>query len=451
MLLAKAQDAPAVRLKVGDTTSIFIDSVEQGPYTGANRDTAPREIPVLADGCIYGFGFGKIKVVGLTVEEAQARLRQSLSRFYLPQTVFFTIIRQRLDLVYVIGTNAAGPMPLTGTGMTVRQLLPSTTSVNDAQRLEVQLVRGGKVIEKSSYAEVLSGESKLGGTRVMPNDFISVVPQSTARVWVVGPVKNPGAQLLPEGSTLYQAVAAAGGIQVLESETKLALRHGPDVTEYPAVPTSGADAPKLAEGDVVTVLAPQQVRVTVGGMVTKPDEFVVNPGTTALGAISKASGLTPEGSLARVFVFRNGQALQFDLSAVSDAGKVNDPKLQAGDLVYVDENRKFFYVFGHTTKNGKYPIEEGKTYRATDALAAAGGLDQRGSMRRVVLYHPNPDGKPTITMFNLDEFLKDGKLAANPEVRPGDALLFSEPKGITLAGAAQTINSFLFLNTFARR
>ena len=42
-----------------------------------------------------------------------------------------------------------------------------------------------------------------------------------------------------------------------------------------------------------------------------------------------------------------------------------------------------------------------------------------------------------ITQFNLDEFLKDGKLESNPAIQPGDCLLFGQPKGFTFASASR--------------
>ncbi len=251
--------------------------------------------------------------------------------------------------------------------------------------------------------------------------------------------------MLPPGTTIYQAIASAGGVQTLESDTRLVLRHGPETSEFAAIPDAKGDAPKLSEGDVVTVVAPELIRISVSGKVNKPDQFIVSSGMTLLQAITHASGPLPEATLSRVFLFRHGEAMQYDFTALTQGGRVEDPKLVADDLVYVDENRRSFFVFGHVAHTGRYPMMDGRTYHATDALATAGGLDEKGSMRRVFLYHANPNGKPTIQEFNLDEFLKDGKLASNPELQPGDALLFSEPKGLTAGSILQAFSTYYFL------
>ena len=106
--------------------------------------------------------------------------------------------------------------------------------------MDVQLVRDGKVLGRSSYTKVLAGDDPLSNFRILPNDLVSVVPQETVRIWVVGPVKNPGQQILPAGANIYQAIASAGGLTSLESDSHLALRHGPDVKEFPAIPSPTA-------------------------------------------------------------------------------------------------------------------------------------------------------------------------------------------------------------------
>lgn len=432
-----------VRLGVGDVVSVYVATADKEPFT--------RYTTVLSDGAIYGVGFGKLKVAGMTVEQAQAALRVGMRKFFKEDDVFFTLIQQRKSFVYVVGSEASGPVELpTDGGVTLGQLLPPIKNGSDAQRLDVQLVRGGKVVGRTSYLEAASGRSALGRTPILPNDLLSVVPQASVRVWVVGPVKSSGQQILPAGVSIYQAVAAAGGVSSFESTTRLVLRHGPETTEYPARPSSGQAGPALEDGDVVTVVAPEPIHVTVSGQVNKATDLVVDSGTTLLQAISRAEGPSSVAALGRVFVFRNGEALQYDLGGLRSGSRIDDPRLREGDVVYVDENRNGFYVFGHVQKNGRFTMDEGRTYRVTDALAASGGLDPRGSLRRVYLYRANPDGRPTITQINLDEYLKDGKQAANPELRPGDAVLFSEPKGLTLAALNQAFSAFFVINALRR-
>jgi protein involved in polysaccharide export with SLBB domain len=99
---------------------------------------------------------------------------------------------------------------------------------------------------------------------------------------------------------------------------------------------------------------------------------------------------------------------------------------------------------------GKYLFKDGERLRVTDALAAAGGLASRGTMRRVYLVHPTPDGRTTVTMFHLDDYLKNGDLSANPEIQPGDSLFFGQPKGITISNVVQVVSAALLFESLIK-
>jgi hypothetical protein len=94
-------------------------------------------------------------------------------------------------------------------------------------------------------------------------------------------------------------------------------------------------------------------------------------------------------------------------------------------------------------------MDDHKQYHASDALAMSGGLTQQGTLRYVYLMHPVPNGKAIVTQFNLDEYLKDGIGASNPEIQPGDSLLFGQPRGISLTAITQVLSSYVILNSLA--
>ena len=60
-------------------------------------------------------------------------------------------------------------------------------------------------------------------------------------------------------------------------------------------------------------------------------------------------------------------------------------------------------------------------------------------------------GKMSVKQYNLDEWLKSGKAEANPELHPGDAVLFGQPKGITLESVSRVLSSALLLENLMRR
>jgi protein involved in polysaccharide export with SLBB domain len=84
-------------------------------------------------------------------------------------------------------------------------------------------------------------------------------------------------------------------------------------------------------------------------------------------------------------------------------------------------------------------------------LAEAGGLTDRGVLRRISVGRRGPGGKMIIKQYNLDEYIKNGKVEANPRIEPGDVLLFDEKRELTVATISQILSSALLIDTLIRR
>jgi polysaccharide biosynthesis/export protein len=82
-------------------------------------------------------------------------------------------------------------------------------------------------------------------------------------------------------------------------------------------------------------------KITVDGAVNKPGIFPVTGQTSLMQAIALAEGLTLVADTSGVLIFRTVNnkrlAARYDIKQVR-TGKVQDPKLQAGDIVMVDES-----------------------------------------------------------------------------------------------------------------
>lgn len=427
------QDRPPLKLKPGDTVAVTT------PYGG--------EMTVQSDGAVYGKGF-RVVLEGRTLEQAQDEMRRAMRPFVKVDDVYVTIVQLRSDVVYVVGLGGGrGPVGL-APDMTLRQLLSTSELGADADRVEAQLYRGGVRVVSLRVSELLAGGSD---QKLFANDVVTLSPAPFARVWVLGQVQQPGEIKLPAGSDVYKAIAASGGFRANGSEwdttqaeeVRVTVRRGPQSFELPLRP-SGAETPFVLEaGDTVSVMALEAKRVTVLGEVERPGEFVLRGNQSVLAAIAAAGGANAQGTMSRVMVMRRGELYQLD---------VVDPKkgafaMESGDVVYMERNERAFTVLGQVNAPGKFLFKDGETLRVTDALARAGGLSGKGTMRRVYLARPDADGKTQIEMFHLDDFLKFGKSESNPVVQPGDYLMFGQPKGVTLSGAIQAISGGILLNS----
>ena len=432
-----------IRLKAGDTVAVYVAGDSSGAaYSG--------DYSVMSDGSIYGLGFGKLAVEGKTWDEAQDLLRSKMKRLFRSENVFLAIKKERTNFAYVVGANSPGPVALPPNPVTVRQILPPLTDKQDGQRLVVEVVRAGKSIARVEYTKLLQGDDQIGNQIVRPNDLISIVPEASIRIWVLGAVKAPGQLALPAGTNIYEAVASAGGFSRLDIDSTLSLRHGPFVKDFPYKPNLAEQVSELSDGDVITAVAPETVRVTIAGEVLKPGDYPLLENTTILGAIASASGVLPAANLSDILVYRNGELLQYDLSGHTENSLKLKETIQGGDTIFVREKKHMFFVFGEVKAPGRFMMDDNKSYHASDVLAMAGGLTTLGTLRYVYLMHPVPNGKPVVTMFNLDEYLKDGIISSNPEVRPGDSLLFGQPRGISFTAITQVLSSYLVLNSLAK-
>jgi polysaccharide biosynthesis/export protein len=148
-------------------------------------------------------------------------------------------------------------------------------------------------------------------------------------------------------------------------------------------------------------VAVQQVRgnqVSVLGQVGKPGRYPLETGNVQLtDMIATAGGVVPGGADQVVVVgTRNGQPYraEIDLPSVFGAGRrANDLTLQNGDVVWV-ERAPMIYMYGEVQKPGSLRLERGMT--VMQALAASGGLTQRGTERGLRVHRRDAEGKVRI-------------------------------------------------------
>ncbi len=441
------------RLRAGDTLSIVVNGVPTTSVNGVsssalNGTPFSGEYQVLDDGAIYGTGFGRVPVAGKTWEEAQNAIRRALSKFVRPREVMLALKSQRLESVYLVSPTGKGDVPYRPS-MTLRQLIATSEVDQDADQTEVQLFRGNGVPQQFNLAELLSKNGP-ADTVLQPNDVVTLTPVAFLRVWVTGSVQKPGLVRVPANSDPYQAVAAAGGFlkeqnaaDPLEDDV-IVIRRGDATIELPARPTK-AVPPKLQAGDALTVQPAQTMRFTVVGEIAKPGEFTTRGETDLVRAVAEAGGVTSDAALGNVVVVRGGTMARYDLSGLRNGNPLPKVALQRDDVVVLLKNERVFYVFGEVNRPGKFAMREDKVYRLTDALAESGGINARGVLRRISVARPSAEGKFVVTQYNLDEFLKDGKQAANPEIRPGDMVLFTTSRGITVNTAVQALSAAFLL------
>ena len=433
-----------LRLKRGDTVVVTSE------YGG--------EFRLMPDGAIYGRGFGRVVLEGKTWDEAETAVKKSLHKFVKDDDVHLILKDIRRDVVYLVGMSGGKGSPELQPDMKLRQLLSSATLDENLDQVQVQVFRDGKKVSESLVSDLLKGDKNDLDILLKADDVITLTPVPFIRVWMTGLVGKSGQIKVPAGTDAYKAIAAAGGVRssetdndpALQDEARLVVRRGPETIELP-IRQKDAKTPFLLEsGDTVSVMAPETHRIMIGGEVNKPGEIVMRGDHSLVGAIASVSGPNSNGTLANVLVLRHGELYTVDASRPNGNKPLSKFNLEAGDLVYVQRNERAFLVLGEVARPGKVLMKDGKTYHLADALADVDGLNGRGSNRRVAVGRPDSNCRMQVTSYNLDEFLKDGKKESNPEILPGDCILFGEPRGFTFQTAMQAFSGAILFQSIGR-
>ena len=124
--------------------------------------------------------------------------------------------------------------------------------------------------------------------------------------------------------------------------------------------------------------------------------------------LAAAGGVTPNGD-DRVVVTgqRNGQPFrrEVDVQALFAGRSTDDITLQAGDTLFVAKAPSF-YISGEAQKPGTYRIERGMTVQ--QAVAAGGGITNRGSMSRIRITRTQPNGQKVTIDPHLSDVVQAG-------------------------------------------
>jgi polysaccharide biosynthesis/export protein len=85
-----------------------------------------------------------------------------------------------------------------------------------------------------------------------------------------------------------------------------------------------------------------------------------------------------------------------------------------------DFEKPYFIASGQVVKPGKYDLRSDLT--VTEAVAIAGGFDEKSKHSQVVLFRPAPGGGFQATLINVKKLLASRDLSEDIQVQPGDML-----------------------------
>jgi len=449
--IAWSQNVP-LHLKPGDSLDITVFGHHE--YSGAYT--------IQSDGAIYATGIGRVAASGKTVGQVETEIKGRLGRLVLRPDVSVILLNERRLVVYVVGGR---PGPDKGvvaydSNLDLRKLFAQAAPEVETDLLTMSIFRDGKVIQTVDPQKLIGNSSSEWDGPLMPDDVVVINPVPFIRVWVLGSVRKPGEVVVREGGDVYRAIAEAGdlnlslttstvpgepGPRLIREDFTVTVRRGPDLIRVSAAAKPGEPPVQLQSGDTVFVDEQSQMRITVLGEVKRPGEQILTSNSSIALAITDAGGPTDYGSLKNLYLYRNGEMTTINALDENGELKTTGPALQPGDMLMVPLNKRNFYVFGEVNAPGRKIMDDRRVMRLADALSSGGGINGRGTNRRIVVLRPNAAGKMVPTRYNFDEYAKDGKLSANPEIQPGDVVYVGTPQGLNFASIVQIASAALII------
>jgi len=96
---------------------------------------------------------------------------------------------------------------------------------------------------------------------------------------------------------------------------------------------------------------------------------------------------------------------------------LHDPVIAVG---LKDFERPYFIASGQVARPGKYDLRGDLT--VTEAVAIAGGFDEKSKHSQVVLFHPVPTGGFEAKVINVKKLMADKNMSEDIRLQPGDML-----------------------------
>ena len=321
------------RLGPGDAVIIDIYGASQKSY----------QYTVSPDGDVTIEGFGPVQVSGLTVAQANARLRSTLGSRYQSSKIKLTVGQTKTIMVNVMGeVRMPGTYTLSAFA-TVFNALYMAGGPNDIGTLrDIKIFRANRLIAHVDvYDYILNG--KASNIHLTDNDVIVVGPYDCL-VNITGKVKRPMYYEMKKSESVGTLLKYAGSFtgDAYTRSVRLIRKTGREYSVY-NVGEFDMNSFHIADGDSITVdsiLNRYENMVEVKGAVFRPGKYQVGGEITSVRSLLEhAEGVTEQAFTAhavmhRMRADRSLEVIPVDIDGIME-GRVADIALQKNDILFV--------------------------------------------------------------------------------------------------------------------
>ena len=437
--------------RLGPGDAVFVD------IYGASQKSI--QATVTPDGTIVLEGFGPVDVSGLTVAQANARLKATLGARYSSSKIRLTVGQTKTIMVNVMGEVMAPGTYTLSAFASVFHALYMAGGTNDIGTLRnIKVYRNNKLVTTVDiYDYILNGKLK-GNVRLADNDVIVVGPYDCL-VNVTGKVKRPMFYEMKKSESVGTVLKYAGGFtgDAYKKSVKVIRKAGSKYSIF-NVGEFDVNTFKVEDEDSISidsVIPRYSNMVEIKGAVFRPGMYQVGGEITGVRSLLEhADGVTEDAFLQHAVMHRMKfdrtlEVIQVDVEGIM-SGRVADIPLKNEDVLYIPSKKDLLEnqtltIHGEVLYPGKYSFADNTTVE--DLIIQAGGLTDAASMMKVDVSRRIADPHATeftdtiarTYSFKLkDGFVIDGTpgfvLKPYDEVYVRTSPGFSEQKNISIEG-----------------
>lgn len=389
---------------------------------GASQKTV--EATVSPDGFVVVEGYGPIQVAGLTVSQANSRIRSQLGARYSSSKIRLTVGQTRTITINVMGeVKTPGTYTLAAFASVFHALYMAGGPSDIGTLRNIKVYRKNRLVSTVDvYDYILNGKLS-GNVRLADNDVVVVGPYDCI-VNVSGKVKRPMYYEMKSGESVGTLINYAGGFtgDAYRKSVRIVRKSG---SQYSVHNVNEFDMGtfRMADNDSVSVdsiLPRYSNMVEIKGAVFRPGMYQLGESVYSVKTLlEQAEGVTEEAFTAhavmhRLKADRTLEALSVDIQGILD-GTVADIPLKNEDVLFIptrteSQIEKTIAIHGEVQYPGTYRFADNETLE--DFVLQAGGLKESASMHNVLISRrildPHALTTDTVMAQTFKFSLKDG-------------------------------------------
>ena len=373
--------------RLGPGDAVYVD------IYGASQKTI--ESTITPDGTIVIEGYGPIELSGLTVNQANSKLKATLGARYKSSKVKLTVGQTKTISVNVMGevmTPGTYTLSAFATVFHALYMAGGTNSIGTLRNIKV-FRNNRQVTTVDIYDYILNGKMT-GNIRLAEGDVIVVGPYDCL-VSISGKVKRPMYYEMKQTESLASLMKYSGGFtgDAYKKSVRVVRKSG---TQYSVFNVGEFDMSSFRMSDedsvsVDSILPRYSNMVEVRGAVFRPGMYQMGGEVeTVRTLIQQAEGVTEDAFTAHAVMHRlkpdrTLEVIQVDVDGIMN-GRVADIPLKNEDVLYIPSKKELqedltLTIHGEVMYPGIYKYADNETLE--DLVLQAGGLKETASLMKV--------------------------------------------------------------------